>query len=90
MKKILLKTFLLFVVLLSSGTTNAQWQNGLWTEKQANNWYFPQYLGLTFSTSPPTALTNGQLHTNPDDYDINRATCFFILMVLQYGIKTTR
>ncbi|GAA3509431.1 hypothetical protein GCM10022393_22340 [Aquimarina addita] len=30
---------------------------------EANNWYFGQNAGLNFSTTPPTALTNGQLNT---------------------------
>ena len=29
----------------------------------ANNWYFGQQAGLTFTTSPPTALQNGNLST---------------------------
>jgi gliding motility-associated-like protein len=61
MKKILLKTLLLFAVLLSACTTNAQWQNGLWVGKQAYNWYLPKNTGLNFDTSPPTPLLDGQI-----------------------------
>lgn len=28
----------------------------------ANNWYFGSYAGLTFNTTPPTALTGGQIN----------------------------
>ena len=30
---------------------------------EANNWYFGQNAGITFNTSPPSALTNGRLNT---------------------------
>ncbi len=33
-------------------------------QKQANIWYFGQYAGLDFNTTPPTILANGQLNTN--------------------------
>jgi gliding motility-associated-like protein len=74
MKKILLKTLLLVVVLLSAGTTNAQWQNGLWTGKQAYNWYFPVEAGINFDTSPPTAVTNSVIFADPLDGDPNTET----------------
>ena len=32
--------------------------------QQGNNWYFGEYAGLSFNTTPPTALTNGQLNTS--------------------------
>ena len=32
-------------------------------QKEGNNWYFGNNAGLTFNTSPPTALTNGALNT---------------------------
>jgi hypothetical protein len=28
-----------------------------------NNWYFGERAGITFNTNPPTALLDGQLHT---------------------------
>ena len=31
--------------------------------QQANYWYFGDKAGLNFNTSPPTALTDGQLNT---------------------------
>lgn len=31
--------------------------------QQANNWYFGEYAGLSFATSPPTALLNSQMNT---------------------------
>jgi hypothetical protein len=72
MKNYYLKTLLLFAALLSVGTINAQWQNGLWIGKQAYNWYFPIEAGLNFNTSPPTPLTDGQMYANPDpDADPN-------------------
>lgn len=37
---------------------HSQWQNGLWTEKQAYNWPFAQGLKLDFNTTPPTVGTS--------------------------------
>lgn len=49
----------IYLVLLVIFTfTYSHAQNG-----QANNWYFGSYAGLTFNTTPPTALTNGALTT---------------------------
>lgn len=31
--------------------------------QQGNNWYFGDHAGLSFDSSPPSALTNGQLNT---------------------------
>ncbi|CAL2055797.1 T9SS type B sorting domain-containing protein [Tenacibaculum sp. 190524A05c] len=36
----------------------------IFAQKQANIWYFGQNAGIDFSTTPPTALTNGQLNTD--------------------------
>lgn len=33
-------------------------------QNQANNWYFGQYAGITFSTNPPAVLSGGQIYTN--------------------------
>lgn len=38
----------------------AQFQSGLWTEKQANFWYMGKARGLDFTTSPPQVLNDGQ------------------------------
>ncbi len=35
----------------------------LFSQKEANIWYFGQNAGLDFNSSPPTALTNGALNT---------------------------
>jgi len=35
----------------------------LFAQKEGNNWYFGNKAGVTFNTSPPSALTNGQLNT---------------------------
>jgi gliding motility-associated-like protein len=59
MKKHLLLQLLTFILL--SNALHAQFQNGLWTGKQANNWYFYNNAGLNFDTSPPTPLTDGEL-----------------------------
>jgi gliding motility-associated-like protein len=56
-KQLLLKLSLL---LLCSYSAQAQFQNGLWTGKQAYNWYFGYHSGLNFNTTPPTVLTDGQ------------------------------
>jgi gliding motility-associated-like protein len=61
MKKTVLFKTIVFVVLLCGPLLQAQWQNGLWTEKQANNWYFGLNAGLNFETSPPTALVDSQM-----------------------------
>eukprot|EP01035_Chromulina_nebulosa_P055523 gene55523-76076_t len=33
-------------------------------QKENNIWYFGNNCGLDFSTTPPTALTNGKINTN--------------------------
>lgn len=56
MKKQLLLVTLLFLINFS---LHAQFQNGLWTGKQAYNW--PEYNnGLNFSTSPPQFVGGSQ------------------------------
>lgn len=35
-----------------------------YAQGEANTWYFGNYAGVNFNTTPPTALTNGQLATN--------------------------
>ncbi|GGE29598.1 T9SS type B sorting domain-containing protein [Psychroflexus planctonicus] len=35
----------------------------LFSQGEANNWYFGQFAGVNFDTNPPTALTDGQLST---------------------------
>ena len=50
MKKLI--SFLLLFIALNS-----------FSQKEANVWYFGENAGIDFSTSPPTALTNGQLST---------------------------
>ena len=37
--------------------------NNNFAQKQAYNWYFGYYAGLSFHTNPPTVLTNGKLKT---------------------------
>ena len=34
------------------------------SQKEANIWYFGEKAGLDFNTSPPTALTNGEINTS--------------------------
>lgn len=36
----------------------------LFAQGEANTWYFGENAGITFNTSPPTALTDGQLNTS--------------------------
>jgi gliding motility-associated-like protein len=60
MKRLLLLKFTLLLLLLSSNI-QAQFQNGLWTGKQAYNWYFYSKAGLSFNTSTPTALMDGEM-----------------------------
>ncbi len=38
--------------------------NYAYAQKQGNNWYFGETAGITFNTSPPSALTDGQLDTD--------------------------
>ncbi|RWW91830.1 T9SS type B sorting domain-containing protein [Flavobacterium cerinum] len=64
MKKLLQKRFLVLLVLLTGSMLHAQWQDGLWTGKQAAYWYFGQ-AALNFNTVPPTPLTNNQ-QNNPN------------------------
>ncbi|MBL4905263.1 MAG: hypothetical protein JKZ00_04480, partial [Flavobacteriaceae bacterium] len=49
--RILVSILLLFISTLSFG------------QKEANIWYFGANAGLDFNTSPPTALTDGELNT---------------------------
>ncbi len=35
----------------------------LFSQGEANNWYFGNYAGLSFNTTPPTALTDGKINT---------------------------
>jgi gliding motility-associated-like protein len=60
MKKLLLSSVVLLCLLLAH-TSHAQFQNGLWTGKQAYNWYFGENAGLNFETSPPMPLLDGQI-----------------------------
>ena len=41
---------------------HSQWQNGLWTQKQAYNWPFAHGLKLDFNTTPPTVGTSAVGH----------------------------
>ncbi len=41
---------------------------------EANNWYFGQNAGISFNTTPPTALTNGQVNTLEGCTTISDAT----------------
>ncbi len=41
---------------------------------EANNWYFGQNAGINFSTTPPTALTNGRINTLEGCTTISDAT----------------
>ena len=34
-----------------------------YSQEEASHWYFGQNAGLDFSTTPPTALSNGRLDT---------------------------
>lgn len=56
-----LHCIIILVGLLWNSLLQAQWQNGLWVGKQANNWYFGVNAGLNFDTSPPTTLSDGQI-----------------------------
>jgi gliding motility-associated-like protein len=60
MKK-LLQFKLVALLLLFAPVMHAQFQNGLWTGKQAYNWYFYSQLGLNFTTSTPTVLSDGRM-----------------------------
>jgi gliding motility-associated-like protein len=66
MKKLLLLKLTLLLLLLSNNL-QAQFQNELWTGKQAYNWYFYDKAGLNFETSPPTALLDGQIDELPGE-----------------------
>lgn len=75
MKKLLQNnSVMLLLALCSIPAVNAQWQNGLWTGKQANNWYLYNNTGLNFETTPPTVLTDGQLFSPDDMYVYGRET----------------
>ncbi len=68
MKKLCLRFLLLYAFF--GVKLHAQWQNGLWTGKQANNWHFGVAAGITFSSVPPQAITDGAMEPDlfvPDD-----------------------
>lgn len=62
MKKLLQFKLVALLLLLFTPIMQAQFQNGLWTGKQAYNWYFGDFAGLDFNTSPPTPLIDGQIN----------------------------
>jgi gliding motility-associated-like protein len=70
MKKLLL--FKLTILLLFTGCIHAQWQDGLWTGKQANNWYFGRGAGLNFNVIPVESQT-GDLVTDEGSASISDA-----------------
>jgi gliding motility-associated-like protein len=72
MKKKLRCFYLSFMLFLIGSTAYPQWQNGLWTEKQAYNWYFYFYTGLNFDTSPPTEITDSMF----DDWFLENQSGF--------------
>ena len=45
-----------------------------YSQGEANNWYFGQRAGITFNTTPPTALTDGMLDTLEGCTTISDAT----------------
>jgi gliding motility-associated-like protein len=47
-------------VLLFTITGHAQWQNGLWTGHQADNWYWSFNQGLSFAGGSPQYAAGGQ------------------------------
>ncbi|MHA3788536.1 T9SS type B sorting domain-containing protein [Flavobacterium hauense] len=50
----------LLLSLLLGPLVHAQWQNGLWTGKQANNWCFGYHHGITFASVTPQILVGSQ------------------------------
>jgi gliding motility-associated-like protein len=60
MKK-LLRLRLFALLFLCSPMLHAQFQNGLWTGKEAYNWFFGEYAALNFETAPPIAITGSQM-----------------------------
>ena len=55
-KKLILKHSLILLIFLLTSNNTLFGQQG-------NIWYFGQYTGLNFNTSPPTALLNGKINT---------------------------
>jgi len=62
-----MKQFLLFLSLSIIATSAVKGQ-------QANIWYFGEYAGLTFNTTPPTALTNSQMSTTEGCASVSDST----------------
>ncbi|MBG6132357.1 gliding motility-associated-like protein [Aquimarina sp. EL_43] len=46
----------------------------LYSQGEANSWYFGQNAGISFNTTPPTALTNGRVNTLEGCTTISDAT----------------
>jgi gliding motility-associated-like protein len=55
-----LKQGALLLSLLLGPMLHAQWQNGLWTGKEANNWCFGYHHGVTFASGIPQILNGSQ------------------------------
>lgn len=60
MKKLLL---LILLLIVCCPPLHAQFQNGLWTGKQAYNWYFGAFAAINFETMPPQALNDSAMST---------------------------
>jgi gliding motility-associated-like protein len=66
-------TILLFLLSIQA---HSQWQNNLWTGKQAYNWNFGVAAGISFNSTPPVALPDSAIEAglvNPVN-PINEAT----------------
>ncbi|HYD92460.1 MAG TPA: PKD domain-containing protein, partial [Flavobacterium sp.] len=63
------------MLLLLAGTSlQAQWKSGLWTEKQAYNWYFGVAAGIEFNSSPPVGVADSAIEadlSNPYDGSVS-------------------
>lgn len=72
MKKSLPCIIILLLLHCSPGVW-AQWKNGLWTEKQAYNWYFGDHAGLSFHTAPPSGITDSAIAPGLENPGVNQS-----------------
>lgn len=69
MKKELRFYYFSILFVLIGNAAQAQWQNGLWVGKQANNWYFGMHAGMDFNSIPPAAITDSAISPTFDASD---------------------
>ena len=63
-----MRSLLIFLFLFTTNTI------AIYSQGEANNWYFGQNAGISFNTTPPSALTDGEIDTLEGCTTISDAT----------------